>query len=441
MNTPRTLDRDNIRNNIRKAHDTYSTVLPNGELFSLDTISTRLNNNVMVMGASGSNKTRGYVIPNLLAANDSYIVSDPKGMLYRRYADYMRDEGYRVFHLDFIHPEKSGHYNPMNYIRSSDDIMKLSHQILTMSGGICKNDPFWDRASEMLLSALIGYLWEVQTTHYSRTLNSVVDLIGLIDAEKWSDGRSCKIDDMFESLEEDCRRSGKGESWACRQLKKFRQTPEKTLNCVLVTLHTILGALDTPGIEHLMRMDNIDIRSIGKRKTVVFVEISDTDRSRDVLANIFYSQAMNILCSYADEECEDSRLPVPVRFILDDFGTNCRISGFENMISNIRSRGISATVILQSESQLIAGYGEASHVIIDNCDTLLYMGGNDVETARMISHRCNLSIHSVLTMPVGTNWMFRRGQKPVFSETADLSCYDLDNSRLFRESARARRGA
>ncbi len=169
----------------------------------------------------------------------------------------------------------------------------------------------------------------------------------------------------------------------------------------------------------------LDLKAIGREKTVVFLGISDTDRSRDTIANVFYSQAMNELCSYADEECEDNRLPVPVRFILDDFGTNCRIHGFENMISNIRSRGISAMLILQSEAQLAQGYQEGSHTILDNCDTIVYMGGNDVETARMISERSNQPLHKILHMPLAMNWVFRRGSLPKFERPIDLSEYHI----------------
>ena len=170
-------------------------------------------------------------------------------------------------------------------------------------------------------------------------------------------------------------------------------------------------------------LNTVDFKAIGQEKAIVFLGISDTDRSKDILANIFYSQAINELCSFADEECKGNRLPIPVRFILDDFGTNAQIHGFENMISNIRSRDISAALILQSETQLRHGYGESSHNIIDNCDTIIYMGGNDVETARMISERCNQPLLKVLNMPIGTNWIFRRGEQPKFSETIDLSEY------------------
>ena len=198
----------------------------------------------------------------------------------------------------------------------------------------------------------------------------------------------------------------------------------------------MITTFDTEGMRYMTSGDRtVDLKAIGKEKVIVFLGISDTDRSKDVIANIFYSQAMNELCSFADEECEDSRLPVPVRFILDDFGTNCRICGFENMISNIRSRGISAVLILQSESQLTQGYGESSHTILGNCDTIVYMGGNDVETARMISERSNQPLHKILEMPLGTNWLFRRGSAPKFSHTADLSEYHIHGRLLTRNRA------
>ena len=215
-------------------------------------------------------------------------------------------------------------------------------------------------------------------------------------------------------------------SWAYDQYLKFKATPPRTLACIIITIQAMLGPFASKGLKSMTSgFNTIDFKTIGQEKTIVFLGISDTDRSKDLLANIFYSQAMNELCNYADYECKDNRLPVPVRFILDDFGTNCRIHGFENMISNIRSRDISATLILQSESQLKQGYGESSHTIIDNCDTIVYMGGNDVETAKIISERCNQPLQKVLNMPIGTNWTFRRGEQPKHSETVDLSEYRI----------------
>lgn len=416
-----------ISRNIISAHSSGSMIMPNGRLYSMDGVSTRLNNNVMIMGTSGSGKTRGVVIPNLLSAVGSYIVTDPKGNLHKKYGSYMKSKGYRVVDLNFIHPERSAHYNPLSYINSSNDIIKLAHQIVYGSGVKMGGnyDPFWDRASELLLSALIGYFADGGKAE-EFSLQGIIRLLSMIDVEAMEDGEPCELDRLFKTLVSVNFSQPGDVCWSYTQYKKFRNLARKTNSCIIMTLHAILGELDSKELREMMSSDETDIMSIGSRKTVVFVEISDTDRSKDTLANIFYSQAMNILCSFADEQCEDSRLSVPVRFILDDFATNCRIDGFENMISNIRSRGISAMLILQSKAQLEEGYGVSAHTIMDNCDTQVYLGGNDVDTAEMISKKCNKSLSQILNMPLATNWIFRRGEEPERSRTVDLSEYRLE---------------
>ena len=431
------MNKDNIRYNIGKAHNTECGILPNGELFSLDSIKTRLNNNMAILGASGAGKTRSVVIPNILSACGSYIVADPKGNLYKKYGDYMRRYGYKVIHLDLIHPESSDRYNPLNYVRNTDDALKLANQIVTLgyNGMSCQNDPFWEKASELLVSALIGYIME-GGREIERSIHGIADLLAKIDPNVYENGDTCEIDTILEEHAHDYFFRTDEESWAYKQYRKFKSTAPRTFGCVIITLQTMITTFDTEGMRYMTSGEKtVDLKAIGKERVIVFLGISDTDRSKDVIANIFYSQAMNELCSFADEECEDSRLPVPVRFILDDFGTNCRICGFENMISNIRSRGISAVLILQSESQLTQGYGESSHTILDNCDTIVYMGGNDVETARMISDRSNQPLHKILEMPLGTNWLFRRGSAPKFSHTADLSEYHIHGRLLTRNRA------
>lgn len=422
------------RYNISKAHNLGCGILPNGELFSLDSIETRLNNNMAILGASGAGKTRSVVIPNLLSACGSYIISDPKGNLYTKYGEYMQQYGYKVIHLDFIHPDKSARYNPLNYIHTTDDAMKLASQIVLLGyGGVTsKNDPFWEKASELLVSSLIGYFMEGGNM-IERSIHSIADLLARIDPNVYENESSCEIDRIFEAHSRSYRfRNGK-DSWAYAQYKKFKSTAPRTFGCVIITLQSMISAFDSLGMRYMTSGETeLDLKAIGKEKTVVFLCISDTDRSKDTIANIFYSQAMNELCSYADEECKDNRLPIPVRFILDDFGTNCRIHGFENMISNIRSRGISTVLILQSESQLVKGYGESSHTILDNCDTIAYMGGNDVVTAKTISERSNQPLHKILDMPLSTNWIFRRGSSPKFSKTVDLSEYYIVGNRLTR---------
>jgi type IV secretion system protein VirD4 len=173
----------------------------------------------------------------------------------------------------------------------------------------------------------------------------------------------------------------------------------------------------------MMAYDEIDFKTIGQQKTAVFVEVSDTDRSMDALINIFITQCLNQLCTYADEECEGYELPVPVRFILDDFATNCRITDFDKMISNIRSRKISAMLIIQSLAQLEASYGESANTIIDNCDTQVFMGTNSPQTAYQIGLRCNKSVDTILHMPLRTCWIFRRGEQPVYGNVMPLDDY------------------
>ena len=416
-----------FRNHIDKAHRTGAGILPNGTLFDLDSFRTRRNNNIIILGTSGSGKTRSYVIPNLLAAVGSYIVADPKGNLYAQYADYMRARGYQVRHIDLIHPRGSDKYNPMHYVHNSDDAAKLANQIVSLGYKRVNSsaDPFWEQAAAMLLTAMFALVTE-ECTMIDCSISSIADIIANV---RLNDDDECPIENseiehIFQWHAEHFYRKHFHQSWAYRQYLKFKSTPAKTLACILITLQTMLGTFDTGGLRSMTGCDeSIDLQTIGAEKTAVFLEISDTDRSKDLLANIFYSQAMNELCRYADDNCENSRLPVGVRFILDDFGTNCRIHGFESMISNIRSRNISASLILQSEAQLRDGYGESAHTILDNCDTIVYMGGNDIVTAKAISERCNQPLRKVLNMPIGTNWIFRRGEEPQYAESVDLSAY------------------
>ena len=339
----------------------------------------------------------------------------------------MKKNGYKVVHIDLIHPETSDNYNPLCYVRNSDDACKLATQIVNLGYGISNGngDPFWEMTAELLLKALIGLIIEgcPKIEHSIHGISEILTKI-MFESEDSYPLDSSDLNGIFTSHARLYSLDKNKLSWAYNQYLKFKVTPPRTLACILITIQAMLGPFASKGLQTMTSgLNTVDFKAIGQEKTIVFLGISDTDRSKDLLANIFYSQAINELCSFADEECKGNRLPIPVRFILDDFGTNAQIHGFENMISNIRSRDISAALILQSEAQLRHGYGESSHTIIDNCDTIIYMGGNDVETARMISERCNQPLQKVLNMPIGTNWIFRRGEQPKFSETIDLSEY------------------
>ena len=395
-------------------------ILAENQEYSLNCYETQLNNNVLVVGASGAGKTRSIVTPNLLEATGSYIVSDPKGNLYRQYYPYLTEQGYSVKILDFTNPENSDRYNFFDYINSTQDIVSIAHMLIYNSENKSYQDPFWDQASQLLLQALISYLIERQVSE-ERNLHSLLKLVNIC----CSSGDLDHKETLMDSLMKDHARANP-DSYAVRTYEKFRTAASKTLRSILITVNAKLGLFDTPEIKKMTETDDIDISWVGKRKTAVFVVVSDTDRSMDPLVNLFFTQAMNQLCRFADKVCKNNCLPVPVRFILDDFATNCKIAEFPRMIASIRSRGISTMLMIQAESQLVKCYGDDWATIIGNCDTYVYLGGNDVKTAQAVAERADVPVKKILNMPVGTNWVFRRGQAPTNGRNFNLEAYLKD---------------
>nr|MCR5009023.1 type IV secretory system conjugative DNA transfer family protein [Oribacterium sp.] len=361
----------------------------------------------LVVGTSGSGKTRSIVTPNILQATGSYVISDPKGNLYSKYRRYLRSRGYVVKKLDFTNPKRSAHYNFFNYIRSNMDIVKLAHMLIYQRKNNSHADPFWDEAGQLLLQSLIAYLKEA-CNEEDRTLHSINRLLNAFQDSGDLETAETKIDRMMMEYGKE-----NPDSYALETYRKFRIAADKTLRSILITTNARVGLWDTPEITEMTSSDDIEIENIGRRKTAIFVVVSDTDRSMDGLVNIFLTQTMNELCRVADRECKNNCLPVPVRFILDDFATNCKIEEFPRMIASIRSRGISTMLMIQAESQLTENYGVDGKTIIGNCDTYVYLGGNDIETAKAVAERCDMPVKKILNMPVGTNWIFRRGQSPV----------------------------
>lgn len=394
--------------------------------YSMDCYKTQVNNNVIIVGATGAGKTRGIVIPNLLQATGSYIVSDPKGNLYDKYAETLRVEGYRVDLLDFTNPNRSTvHYNPLNYVRCEQDISKIANIIMSEEchGNL---DPFWTNVAIVMLESIIGYLVERKNKRYCnlKMVQSCInrmrpdDSCYVNDADYADDVYTHRLDIEHEDMNMLFNEHEKifGETYAVRQFKSCMVAASKTLRSVQIMVNSKIGHFQTKELCRLLSSDDINIRGIGDEKRVLFVGVSDTDRSMDSLANIFYMQAMNELCQHADFDCEDNRLPVPVRFILDDFATNVKINDFPRIISSIRSRGISTMLIIQAESQLDAAYGADGKTIITNCDTYVYLGGNDIDTAREIATRVDTSLSNILYMPIGKMWVFRRGKVPEFMD-------------------------
>ncbi len=393
-------------------------ILAKGQTYSLDTYETQLNNNVLVVGTSGSGKTRSIVEPNILQATGSYIVSDPKGNLHRKYKSYLESQGYRVLKLDFTDPLNSAHYNFFNYIRSTADIVKVAHMLIYQEETGHRVDPFWDQSSQLLVQSIISYLMEFSRKD-ERNLKNLMRLISLCTITEDSDEET-PVDVIMKD-------AGKKnpDSYAVNTYKKFRIAATRTLKSILITVNAKLGVFDFPEMNTMMACDDINIPMIGEQNTALFVVVSDTDRSMDNLANVFFTQAMQELCRHADKECPDEHLPVPVRFILDDFATNVRIEDFPRMIASIRSRWISTMLMIQAESQLDAAYDEDSKTIIGNCDTYVYLGGNDLATARAVADRCDVPYKKILNMPIGTNWIFRRGQAPVNGTNFELEKFRM----------------
>ncbi len=381
-------------------------ILAEDRYYSLDSYETKLNNNVLVVGTSGAGKTRSIVEPNILQASGSYIVCDPKGNLYGKYRRYLETKGYRVLKLDFTDPVNSEKYNFFRYIRNTQDVIKVAHMLIYQEKNLSHADPFWDQSAQLLVQACMAYLIEACGKR-EQNLANILKMVSYCRVSEDEPEKETGLDILFKELEKKNR-----DSYAFSTYKKFRIAAGRTLKSIMITVNAKLGLFDIPEVNRMMYCDTIDIPSIGKEKTALFVIVSDTDRSLDGLANIFFTQTMNELCRYADRECAGNRLPVPVRFILDDFATNVRIEEFPRMIASIRSRGISTMLMIQAESQLKEAYNEDGKTIIGNCDTYVYLGGNDVDTAKAVAERCDVPVKRILNMPVGTNWIFRRGEAP-----------------------------
>lgn len=406
-----------MTNNINTAAESFGKLLmPDGSEYTKDSRKTGLNNNVAVIGPSGCGKSSVMGVLNSLSSGGSLIISDPKGGLYRTLNGVLRQMGYRVLKLDFTHPENSMHYEPLSYIRSTQDIRKIAHSLVFGVNARQKSlsrDPYWENSAESLLCAFIGLFYERRDPDIS--LIKIMDLLSRftpyedLDEERL-DGKPVYID--FHFHERAMKERNGEESWACKMFRPFKSLSERTLSCVISTLTSLLTSFEGNELAEMFINGKFDFTSLSREKTVIFVIVSDTDRSNDTLANLFYSQAMNELCDHADNRCENGRLPMSVTFILDDFATNCRIANFENIISNIRARNISTIIMLQSIGQLDEGYGASAQTILNNCDTLIFMGANSSADASYFAEKANKPLHAMLEMKLFTSWIFRRTEKP-----------------------------
>lgn len=391
-----------------------------GAYYDYNNNENRLNDNVIIVGSSGTGKTTSIVEPNILQCNGSVIVSDAKGNLYRRNKERLESKGYVVKHLNFVNPEESTHYDPICYLRTTQDIMKLAHMLVDANKNVLSNkDPYWDDCSEILLSSIIGYILEnKEALSKTTTEDSKVNLPGVIEFVKYAtetlSSNQTVLDNMFDLYEKH-----HPKSWALSQYRSIRVKSDKTWTCITTSLSAKFRAFSSREVQSILMNDDIDIKSLGHQKTAIFVTVSDNDRSMDLLANLFYTQAINELCLHADydKSCVGERLPIPVQFILDDFATNCKVEEMPRIISSVRSRNISIMMMIQAESQLFYNYKEDAKTILANCDTYVYLGTNELETVTAVSQRADMSKRKVMSLPVGKCIIFRRGDEPLMTDT------------------------
>ena len=320
------------------------------------------NKNVLVIGGSGSGKTRFFVKPNLMQMHSSYCVTDPKGTILLEVGKMLqRKGGYKIKVLNTIDFAKSMRYNPFAYIRSEKDILKLVTALITNTKGDGKSgDDFWVKAETLLYTALIGYIW-YEAPEEERNINTLVEMINAMEVREDDETYKNAVDFMFDALAE-----REPQHFAVRQYLKYKLAAGKTAKSILISCGARLAPFDIKELRELMAYDEMELDTLGDRKTALFVIISDTDDTFNFIVALMYTQLFNLLCDKADNEY-GGRLPVHVRFLLDEFANIGQIPKFEKLIATIRSREISACIILQAQSQLKAIYRDNMDTIIGNC--------------------------------------------------------------------------
>ena len=362
---------------------------------------TARNKNILVIGGSGSGKTRFFVKPSLLQMHSSYVVTDPKGQLLRETGKLLahggpkRDENgkpvrdkhgkvvyepYRIKVLNTINFSKSMKYNPLAYVRSEKDILKLVNVIIanTKGDGEKSSEDFWIKAERLLYCALIGYIW-YEAEPEEKNFITLLELINACEAREDDETYKSPVDVLFDELAQ-----AQPEHFAVKQYVKFKMAAGKTLKSILVSCGARLSPFDIKELRDIMTEDELELDTMGDRKTALFLIMSDTDTTFNFVIAMLQSQLFNLLCDKADD-FYNGRLPVHVRCLLDEFANIGQIPNFDKLIATIRSREISASIILQSQSQLKTIYKDAADTIVGNCDVTLFLGGKEKSTLKEIS--------------------------------------------------------
>ena len=407
------------------------------------------NKNILVIGGSGSGKTRFFVKPNLMQMHSSYVVTDPKGTVLVECGKMLKRGKYKIKVLNTINFAKSMHYNPFAYLRSEKDILKLVNTIIvnTKGEGQQSGEDFWIKAEKLYYTALIAYIW-YEAPEEEQNFAMLIDLIDASEAREDDENFKNAVDLLFDELEAE-----NPNHFAVRQYKKYKLAAGKTAKSILISCGARLAPFDIKELRDLMEYDELELDTLGEQKTALFVIISDTDATFNFVVSIMYSQLFNLLCDKADD-VYNGRLPVHVRCLLDEFSNIGQIPQFEKLIATIRSREISASIILQSKSQLKAIYKDNADTIEGNCDTTLFLGGKEKTTLKEMaeilgketidlyntsdtrgtsqSYGLNyqktgkelMSQDEIAVMDGGKCIMQLRGVRPFFSDKFDITKHD-----------------
>ena len=337
---------------------------------------TARNKNVLIIGGSGSGKTRFWLKPNLMQCHSSYVVTDPKGSIVVECGKLLQKKGYRIKILNTINFGKSMHYNPFVYIHSEKDILKLVTTLIANTKGEGKaGDDFWVKAETLLYTALIGYL-HYEAAEEERTFTTLIDMINSMETREDDEDFQNPVDIMFEQL-----KKRDPNHFAVRQYKKYKLAAGKTAKSILISCGARLAVFDIQELRDVTAYDELELDTLGDQKTALFLIMSDTDDSFNFLISMCYAQLFNLLCEKADD-VYGGRLPVHVRCLIDECANIGQIPKLEKLMATIRSREISACLVLQAQSQLKAIYKDNADTIVGNCDSMIFLGGKERTTLK-----------------------------------------------------------
>lgn len=376
-------DSADIKPYMDKQNPDQNILLTATEGLNIDTRKTQRNNNVLVIGGSGSGKTRFYVKPNLMQLHTSYVITDPKGEILKSSGKLLADNGYKIKVFNLINMQESNKYNPFDYIRDEKDILKLINNLITntTSPQARTGEDFWLKAEINVLQALFSYV-HFEGFPEERNIGTVMEMIRLAEVREEDEMYKSPLDILFEDLEVE-----NPNHFACKQYKIFKLSAGKTAKSILISLGVRLSAFYIEELADLLSQDELELDMIGSEKTALFIILPDSDKTFNFVAAIMYQQLFDVLFYEADN-VYNGRLPYHVRFLLDEFPNIGQIPQFETYIATMRSREVSANIILQNMTQLKSIYKDTWETIIGNCDSLLFLGGNEQSTLEYLSKRC-----------------------------------------------------